>query len=46
MHQFILDIVGLGHQRLYQGRDIGDVAVDLAGGIDRRRPGVEADAGS
>jgi hypothetical protein len=41
-----LDIAGLGHQRLYPCRDIGEVAVDLAGGIDHRRPGVEADAGS
>ena len=35
---------GLG-QRLDAGRDVGDVAVNLAGRIDHRRPGFEPDAG-
>ena len=32
-------------QRLHPRRDVGDVAVNLAGGIDHRRAGFEPDAG-
>jgi hypothetical protein len=32
-------------QRLHPGRDVGDVAVNLARRIDHRRPGFETDAG-